>query len=517
MESLGNIWSQSSTKFLSVVIVVWVHFLAYVTSRYLEQCLFQQVQKIINSIKERTDDEKLTNEIALMLRILEVENEPQELDQDGDLTPALAAAMDGLLDRRKRVRAALWAYCNIKASQLKTFANIWEKCHLYRHHISGKRICERFQNDLDSFDKVLRSTPDEKDNDVPMHSTGPIFKLAPHPDTLPVPDDKTQSTVHFPSAVPIATMLARLDGLCLAARFQLPGNNCRELQEQLSSRIFLALLNLRWSSDRNLGIDLDNIPRVANAAKSCPPNLIFMNYILAEFVRRKELMAIHHLAMYTGFETVNRFRTKEHREMLHASRRWVELTEMFGEAIILCGSPFVDGLLPWNIHIITDEGSDEEFEKLKSELLPHYEWMRATVRKMDGVARRVEIILESMAEDTSVHENFIEKTVRESVGYCDPASVIGFLGMDADYRLPAILATLHEHSLTTSTEKTLLFIEYIEQIRRLLLESSSENAPSASELVKTWVAAIYRFGDEHPEPQRTTYEYFTRKLLSFLM
>ncbi|KAJ3495410.1 hypothetical protein NLG97_g3416 [Lecanicillium saksenae] len=63
--------------------------------------------------------------------------------------------------------------------------------------------------------------------------------------------------------------------------------------------------------------------------------------------------------------------------------RWSRLVDMCGDSIILCGSPWVDHFLPWDISTVIERGTDSEFESLISALEPQAGWLRNLCHQMN--------------------------------------------------------------------------------------------------------------------------------------
>lgn len=81
-------------------------------------------------------------------------------------------------------------------------------------------------------------------------------------------------------------------------------------------------------------------------------------------------------------------------------RRWKNLMEIAGEAIILCGSPLLDPSLVWNIATIAETGNNEEFDALCLALNTDLEWVKEVCAKMKDVVATIRD-LAAMTDDAT--------------------------------------------------------------------------------------------------------------------
>ncbi len=428
--------------------------LSWIATRYLELCLFQHIQDSINN-RKGLETPQLKEEVALILHVLSTTEKVvppwAELRNMDDLT----VMMNDCIDRQDRIRSALWVYCSIMVSKLPAFENFWEGYQKDIPALCVNCLPQSFKESLESFDQRHMMTPKmwswmaqpfyyERSGAAEELDKIKKFIVAfEHEDADGVFRCLFQDIAH-----------GFLDDLAVGMV-----DTSSHLNPVKASRMFFALANWHWKFQDMDGLGhlfrqdefhLDS--RKTNEGMNSAGIITdFVEYLRFKVCSREDSVRIYNSVLesvgdtFTGQwildERVEEVDLQSYHDRESVStdylilkvcaigRRWQQLIEIAGQAIILCGSPLIDYSSHWNIPMIVETGSNEKFESLCSALNTNMQWVKEVCGQMEGVVTMWKNMWE-FDESQELQEEEIEKwreiarnlteTIHSAVGVISP-------------------------------------------------------------------------------------------------
>ncbi|KAF5001734.1 hypothetical protein FDECE_10867 [Fusarium decemcellulare] len=378
--------------------------LMWLSCRYGELFLFNHLQETSNQLAQKsTPDLNLVYCIFIILRISMVndklENSLRTCDDAYERT-----ILEEYVDRRKRIRTALWIYASIVISKIQSWTNFWENLPWSVDIFREPKVLERFADGLDNFDvegyKASKSAFDSKNAVFQRLSISDgIHPHEQHTDDENFIEDVwTRILTNTPEGVEqLRHVLSDTPGdstdrvtqyeLDEAERFFLP--KTKKDQRLAVRQVFGMLISLR-----NVPIDRDDISEHAE--------FIWLLMVIQQFQLRLGPKEYENCAS-TSQSSVRSAAAQHHAHLpipswhgfMHSSKsikavkRWKELTHILGDGILLSRSMDQDTHCFLDIATMVEHGNDAAFSRLKSLLRLKGSWLKAICGKLNGLVQAV--------------------------------------------------------------------------------------------------------------------------------
>ncbi|KAJ3498090.1 hypothetical protein NLG97_g1392 [Lecanicillium saksenae] len=487
--------------------------LSWIVSRYLELCMFGYIQQFFNSGKRRTQTE-IKEFIIIICSVIEaVEGTLWLRPPNESLTSgAVKILFDDFIDRQNRIRTALWICCSIMLSKLNPF-NDSVVMDLFKtlppKSVDGQR--KPFWASVESLDQDIMASPDDIHKMVqPFYNerlavTGGLRRIK----EAIVADESIGSENAFQCLFEDAAS-GFLDDLALDGLEISP-----QLNQLKAGRLFLALSNLSWG--------FSSIPGLGGVFEEADGRITsFALYLLQKIHARRSLVFLYRSTMESfchsrvrraHFEVeLSRVDLAHHYDATGASRlplvwkgccigrRWNTLIELAGEAIILCGSPLVDCSSNWNIPMVVETGSEEEFDGLCTALNADMRWVIEVCGEMKHVPTMLddfsELLRVVFSDNHDVSRDDVQRAIENitehipsAVGIVNPASLLSgelrSIGLGTSSQ--NIIHEMDAMGLFSSLKHRLFFGVCLDAVRELVIpdppRSKAELAESKAELL----------------------------------
>ncbi|KAJ3542537.1 hypothetical protein NM208_g3209 [Fusarium decemcellulare] len=372
--------------------------LIWLSCRYGELCLFHHIQETCNQLAQKaTPDVNLVYCIFIILRVSiandKLENSLRTCDDPHRLNMAKE-----YFDRRKRVRMALWAYASIVISNVPSWTNFWEDLPWSVDIFREPKVLKRFAESLDNFDDEAYEACKSVFN-----SKKAIFQRLSFADELHSHENYAEDQDFIENFW--ARILTNTPDGVEQLRYVLSGNSSGSADEVTqyeldeAERVFLP----KTEKDRKVAIrrvfgkliSLWEIP-MSSGETINPATFQWLVSAIKLFQLRLSLGVLQiqgasaiaqdheHLLIPSGDELRECMHTSE---CIKASKRWQELTHIFGDGILLSGNRNRDSHCFLDIPTLVEHGDDAAFSNLKMLLHLKGSWLKSMCAKLSGLVR----------------------------------------------------------------------------------------------------------------------------------
>lgn len=305
----------------------------------------------------------------------------------------------------------------------------------------------------------------------------------------------------------------------------------RKANETYPVRVFLALSSLENDSPSFSDELAGGSQTISNAHKLY--GISSLDYLGSEVNRRDHLMLTYERALHLsttcnasiqelftelllrkfqvgrGLHAANLFE-----QGLRTAMRWIELEDIAGDAIILCGSPFVDDDLPFNIPKIVQTGSDEEFASLKEAILGDCSWIQDTCRQLQVIGSDMKIFFAPYEMPSGALKR-VKTTSRRVLGKYDKFMVVAreLRRMGHGLTVHQVLDRISNQG-STGINHAILYVCLFTIVGVMADEKIDTEAKLAasSEAVLQSVMML----EHRPVAKRSTFEFYVRHIIRSL-
>ncbi|KAH7268579.1 hypothetical protein B0J15DRAFT_592105 [Fusarium solani] len=379
--------------------------LIWLSCRYRELCLFHHIQETANQVTQKsTPDVNLVYCILIILRI-SMANDKLENSLVACDDSRKKNVIKDHVDRRRRVRVALWIYASIIISKIPSWTNFWENLPWSIDIFRESGFLKRFSDSLDTFDVegCKASTSAFNSKKTVFQRLSFLDQLPPHEND---PEDQdfieklwARILTNTPEGVEQLRYVlsdnssGSTDGVAQyeldeAGRVFLP--KTEEDQKAAIHKVFDILLSLR-----KIPIDRDEV--VEHEAFQWLVSVI-------EVFQLRLGLGDHENSTSTGQSAHGPATARHHMhppipsrpelreymrtpKCIRASKRWKELAHVLGDGILLTGKGDNNIHCFLDIATVVECGQDAEFSRLKRLLQAKGSWLKSICAKLSGLVQ----------------------------------------------------------------------------------------------------------------------------------
>lgn len=393
--------------------------------------------------------------------------------------------------RQTYIRNILRRYCCIYISKLPSWTNFWDEISQEYPALKREFFAESFQESLACFDDLRRRLDNEQDfvlssfQDTKEAVATEVTKLH---DAI-VGEESIRLDASFAHYFPTMVQSQIEEFFCLIPERHYHNLGIIAGSKNYPARTFLALASLGWSfSKLNSSIYSANTPKAEVSSRSFPElsAASSLSYLGFEVIRRHDLIRFYEAALKISSKNEKSIENIFEQILIHRyiattkegvvrsfciARRWRELKTVAGEAIIVCGSPFFDESIPYDIPKIVETGNDEDFESLRKAILGGCRWIKDICARL----RSVPPVFLAYPAQCKIPVDIYDKVQgisRHVLGEYDPSSIVASELRQLGLGLPArrVLDQISNHGSTEIDFSTL--VHCLTFIRSLLLRST---------------------------------------------